>query len=391
MSETPESVFLFFTEGSADKVYNVHLRQRNDGWVVDFENGRRGKALRQGTKTDAPLSFEAAKTIFEKTVGAKVKKGYTPDETGAAFRGTENAGRVTPYKAQLANPAPDDLSELGPLSDYLVQAKHDGEHRGIILKDGKATFANRRGLEVGVHEDIAYAAERLAVAAEGDCILAAEDMGDHIVVFDVVEYPSLGADDPFERRADILHGLAIWSKNNAFLSETFFVDVPVEAETFFAEGRDAVMREAGAEGYILRHRGGCHTPGRPAQGGSLLKRKFVEDCTVRVAEGRSGRRSVGMELRNGAGDWMPVGNVTIPASQDMPAPGSLIDVRYLYAYRDGALYQPVYRGPRTDVLEEECRIDRLKFNEPAARPGTTGDAEAGRTAEVSGDDISASP
>ena len=44
----PEQVSLFFTEGSSDKEYHVQLRQAPtapDAWVVDFQNGRRGKAL----------------------------------------------------------------------------------------------------------------------------------------------------------------------------------------------------------------------------------------------------------------------------------------------------------------------------------------------------------
>jgi len=40
----------------------------------------------------------------------------------------------------------------------------------------------------------------------------------------------------------------------------------------------------------------------------------------------------------------------------------VVEIRYLYAYRDSlALYQPVYLGPRDDVEVGECVVSQLKF------------------------------
>jgi hypothetical protein len=44
-----------------------------------------------------------------------------------------------------------------------------------------------------------------------------------------------------------------------------------------------------------------------------------------------------------------VGSVTIPPSHTVPAAGSIVEVRYLYAYEGGSLYQPVYLGIRDDI------------------------------------------
>jgi len=44
--------------------------------LVNFRYGRRGQQLREGTKTDLPVSLEAAQKIFEKLVSDKKKKGY---------------------------------------------------------------------------------------------------------------------------------------------------------------------------------------------------------------------------------------------------------------------------------------------------------------------------
>ena len=59
-----------------------------------------------------------------------------------------------------------------------------------------------------------------------------------------------------------------------------------------------------------------------------------------------------------------VGNVTIPANKDIPKEGQIVEVRYLYAYRGGSLFQPTYLGPRTDVLKDECTFSQLKYKNP---------------------------
>jgi bifunctional non-homologous end joining protein LigD len=61
------------------------------------------------------------------------------------------------------------------------------------------------------------------------------------------------------------------------------------------------------------------------------------------------------------GDWTEVGKVTIPASEEIPAVGALIDVEYLYAYKGGALFQTIFRGVRTDYLEADCTTDKLCY------------------------------
>jgi bifunctional non-homologous end joining protein LigD len=58
---------------------------------------------------------------------------------------------------------------------------------------------------------------------------------------------------------------------------------------------------------------------------------------------------------------VPVGNVTIPPNHAVPAAGEIIEVEYLYAYHGGSLYQPVYRGKRTDLDLDACTTVQLKY------------------------------
>ena len=45
----------------------------------------------------------------------------------------------------------------------------------------------------------------------------------------------------------------------------------------------------------------------------------------------------------------------------IPPAGTIVEVRYLYAYPGGRLYQPVYLGPRDDVPPVACSMSQLKI------------------------------
>ena len=56
------------------------------------------------------------------------------------------------------------------------------------------------------------------------------------------------------------------------------------------------------------------------------------------------------------------GNVTIPANHKIPQVNQVVEVRYLYAFKEsGSVYQPVYLGVRRDVSPTECLTTQLKF------------------------------
>lgn len=354
MSE-PKSANLYFTDARSDKVYNVQLEENPaGGWNVKFQYGARGKALRDGQKADG-VSYEKALEVYDKLVEGKMKKGYTPEEHGATFSSTEMAGRDTGFRPQLLNEIdPQDARELG--DDWLIGQKHDGERLGLIYDPEGNKFSNRKGLEIGVQKPVADAFAELAVSLSSESqgfSLDAENMGDHAVIFDVP------CDKPFEQRVEFLKSIASLI-DHLNLGHALVVEIPVPASKFFAEIEPG-LREAGAEGFVAVHKDSLYEPGRPNSGGNALKVKYWHDMTCRVAAGRDGKRSVGIELLDGDGEWQGVGNVTIPANADIPAEGSLLDVKYLNATQGGQLYQPIYKCPRTDVDPEECRMDRLHY------------------------------
>ncbi|HTL37055.1 MAG TPA: hypothetical protein VL326_28165 [Kofleriaceae bacterium] len=68
---------LWFREGTSDKVYEVDLVEVAVGqYVVNFRFGRRGAALKDGTKTSLPVTMDKARGIFTKLVDEKLAGGY---------------------------------------------------------------------------------------------------------------------------------------------------------------------------------------------------------------------------------------------------------------------------------------------------------------------------
>jgi bifunctional non-homologous end joining protein LigD len=111
---------------------------------------------------------------------------------------------------------------------------------------------------------------------------------------------------------------------------------------------------------VFKHRHAPYTPGRPATGGAQLKHKFCATASCIVAGVNGSKRSVKLQLID-RGRLIPVGSVTIPTNYLIPKAGQIIEVRYLYAYPGGSLFQPVYLGLRDDVGTTACTVGQLKF------------------------------
>jgi bifunctional non-homologous end joining protein LigD len=120
------------------------------------------------------------------------------------------------------------------------------------------------------------------------------------------------------------------------------------------------LRRENREGIVFKRLDAPFAPGKPNSGGPQLKFKFVATASAVVAK-INVQRSVEVSLFQGR-SLVSCGNVTIPANHEIPQVGAVVEVRYLYAYRDSlALYQPVYLGPRDDVDPGECLVSQLKF------------------------------
>lgn len=367
----PQQVSLYYSEGASDKVYHAQLAASGDGFVVNFQYGRRGAALATGSKTTFPLPYEAAKKTFDKLVKEKTGKGYSPDVSGAAYQGTENAGNKTDFVPQLLNAiTEDEAMRLIEDDDWVAQEKMDGERRGVHAVDGVATGMNRKGLVVPLPQSIAD--EILSLTHNGAIRMDSEIIGDVLHVFDlhVVMGKSIRQSKGWVDR--MLQAECALNNFNHLRS------VPYAETTEEKRALWSKVKAARGEGVVFKRRDSLVKEGRPNSGGDWLKFKFIERASCIVSGINTGKRSISIKLFSVALDFAgskdpyeEVGNVTIPPNYGMPDVGDVIDVDYLYAFLLGSLYQPVYRGKRTDIDVDACTLLQLKF-----KPEGRGDDES---------------
>jgi bifunctional non-homologous end joining protein LigD len=179
---------LYYAEGSSDKEYHAEIVEVTGGNVVNFRYGRRGSSLTVGTKTSAPVDFAQAKKIFDKLVKEKTTKGYTPDVSGTAYQGTDNAGLKSDFIPQLLNPVTEtEAMILLKDSQFSAQEKMDGERRAAHAENGTVIGMNRKGLIVPLPQSIADKLKSKA-AKTGAIRVDAEIIGEILYVFDLHVY-----------------------------------------------------------------------------------------------------------------------------------------------------------------------------------------------------------
>jgi bifunctional non-homologous end joining protein LigD len=347
---------LYFSEGCSDKEYHAEIVEVAGGNVVNFRYGRRGSSLTAGTKTSVPVDFAQAKKIFDKLVKEKTGKGYTADVSGAAYQGTENSGLKSDFIPQLLNPiSKNEAMRLIADSKWAAQEKMDGERRAAHAENVKVIGMNRKGLIVPLPQVIADELQSI-VANSGSIRVDGEIIGDTLYVFDLHIY-----------KGEHIHSLP-WLERMHLAKYALsgckqIKSVPVAVTTEEKRALWDKVKGAHGEGVVFKLIKSIVKEGRPNSGGDWLKFKFTESASCWVMEVNSGKRSVKIGLQDDyrKPQMIPVGNVTIPPNYDVPAAGDIVEVEYLYAYKGGSLYQPVYRGKRSDVYIEACIIGQLKF------------------------------
>ena len=353
MNTPSQTVTLYYRQGSSDKVYQASIEPKGEGFIVTFAYGRRGGTLNTGAKTDRPVEYVQAKKIYDKLVGEKTAKGYTPGEQGTPYQQTDRQERATGLVPQLLNPIDENQVESLLVDDaWCLQEKFDGR-RILVRKTGQDVIGiNRLGLIVGLPAVIVAAVQELEVSS---CLLDGEAVGDVYHAFDLLE--ENGRDrrsSPYSNRLAEVSMLIDDTPEDALIcADTAYGTVPKRKML-------AQLRKDGKEGAVFKDSTAPYTPGRPASGGSQLKLKFTATASCIVAGRNGAKRSVALQLIEGD-RRVGVGNITIPANHAIPGNGVVVEVRYLYAYPGGSLYQPVYLGPRDDISASDCIMGQLKL------------------------------
>jgi len=120
-------VSLGLREGNSDKVYIVDLCEvAGRKFVVNFQFGRRGQPLKDGTKTDAPVAEAVARSIFAKLVEEKTRKGYSESAEASAAAPAANTRRVVGAAARAG---------AKPTREEAILARLRGDSQGMKAWD----------------------------------------------------------------------------------------------------------------------------------------------------------------------------------------------------------------------------------------------------------------
>ena len=344
-----KSISLFYQEGSSDKVYNIQLEDSGIGFIVNFQYGRRGNSLQAGTKTPTPVSLDEAVKIYDKLEREKRAKGYEGYEDDVKKNDFSGVNIVSSkeviFLPQLLNMI-DDVEEFINNDEFIAQEKKDGQRRLVVSELKGAIFGlNKKGTSVPLPRMIIQ-------SINNNCILDGEIIGDKLFVFDLLSFEGQDLKNrSYEERIMRLNIMTFGE--NIEVVETAFTTA--EKRKLFNR-----LKAENKEGIVFKKKNAPHKPGRPASGGDQLKFKFYNTATFIVDNITKGKRSVGLKLISGQ-ELVKIGKVTIPPNHQIPEIGALVEVRYLYAFEGGCIFQPVYLGLREDSDLTDATIEQLVY------------------------------
>jgi len=237
----------------------------------------------------------------------------------------------------------DDLARLLDDDDFCAQEKKDGKHLSLHLTNGILTVRNKKG--IGCECDSEFKASLSNI--NPNILIDGEQVNGIFYTWDILELGTMNLRIlPYLQRYHILNQLRFGPK-----IKILDIIVGKAAKVAFYNKLEA----QGKEGIVFKKMSAIFSPGK---GLDQFKFKFYAECSVIVVEGRTGKASIGMELFNGAGDREFVGYCSCSRH---PPIGSVVEIKYLYAYRNGCLYQPSFKEIRDDVDVSECKMTQLKY------------------------------
>ena len=358
---------LWYCEGTSDKVYHATIEKSGSGYVVNFAYGRRGSALKTGSKTTGPVPLPQAQKIYERLVSEKTGKGYQLTTSTASSKAipvvqpSSNTSQNKPeVQCVLLNPIEGyDVDNCLNSDDWYAQPKLDGV-RFLLKKQGPHIVGyNRKGIQIAAPIEIVLSVQTSDAYYEGGCanfLVDGELIGNVYYVFDILEYNDKDIRSmSVENRMDTLRDFFpdIESENLQF--------VDIVKGTKNKKNLYDQLQQNNKEGIVFKNRLATYVAGRPNSGGLYLKNKFYSTASCFVSE-INAKRSIKLSvLDENSKYWINVGNCTIPVNHDIPSPGDIVEIKYLYAYKNGSLYQPIYLGVRSDLDQNDAIYKQIKF------------------------------
>ena len=389
MAKTLETITLYFKEGYSDKFYIASIEESGGKHSVPVNWGRRGASGQFGYKAQG-VSYGDAKKAYDRVVKEKTGKGYHTDGStvsisvkeadyevvpgihtvpGSIDESLDDLDKVWESKRKIdwedTEPAPSGVSsgllpqllneideeEVGKyINDpaYCAQEKHDGRRRMLRCGSGKVEGINKKGQIVGYPGVFEGACKSIAeVNGLHSFTMDGEEVGEVCYVFDLL---SLKGED--------LRGLSYRVRHKRLLSLTIPSDSIRMVETAYTTKEKRSLYERlkveGREGIVFKLLDGVHKVGYSDE---QKKFKFISTASV-IVTGHNKKNSISVGVMDGD-KLVPVGNVTMIGHEKSPI-GSICEVKYLYFFPGGSLFQPRYADLRDDMDKADCQLSKLK-------------------------------
>jgi bifunctional non-homologous end joining protein LigD len=234
----------------------------------------------------------------------------------------------------------------------LAQIKYDGCRRLVSCKEGSVKGLNKKGEVVQLPDSIILSLINLT--KEG-FVIDGEIIGEKLHVFDVLSFNEKDAKKTScEGRLSLLKAMSF--EFGQFIEIVKSSYTKSEKQKMYDD-----LKDQNAEGIVFKLKISEYKAGRPASGGSALKHKFVKTASFIVANITKNKRSIGLEMLNENNEKVFLGKCTVPVNKDIPKIGSVVEIKYLYCFKNGCIFQPVFKEIRTDVDIEECLMSQLVY------------------------------
>jgi len=237
--------------------------------------------------------------------------------------------------------------------NYAVQQKFDGKRIMLHIERSSVTAHNRAGLTCSVSPNIIAEARQFEPLAP--------------IMFDsewIRETRTLHAFDLLEINGTDLRPWKFIDRNNQLLATLKAArpsSIQIARTEFGQAGKIELLQEIHArnlEGIVLKKLDSPYcTDRQPDQ----FKHKFTAVSSFVITK-KNEKDSVALGLFDDKGQLIDCGNVKIRNKHFRINEGMVIDVRYLYAFRDSNhVYQPRMVAIRDDLQPEHCLLSQLKY------------------------------
>ena len=236
-----------------------------------------------------------------------------------------------------------------------VQEKKDGERTMTRTTGGVSAGGNKKGFKRRLPDPVASALGELG-NGERDGELVAADVT--LWLFDVLKSGDRDLRNlPLRDRYAALK--AEFAAKKPEVVGTALRLIPLISGDLALKLAHVLELEAqAAEGFVLKRLDAPYTPGESHK--QQWKFQFRARAAVIAGDQNGSKNSIEVFVRREVGELRSMGSVTIPTNAKMPAKGQIIEVEYLYVHPGGCFAQPVYKGLRDDVDEEDCVESKLK-------------------------------